>query len=89
MHMGYPSYLHDLKSQPDEPYWTTLPAPLKEELQRYIANYNPPPAGELDGPCVWLDMNTRRCKHHEHRPRVCRDFSVGSKGCLEWRLVAS
>lgn len=85
MHMGYPAYLHDLETQPDETHWTNLPSELKEQLLRYIANYVTPAESELDGPCVWLDLNSRRCKHHEHRPKVCRDFEVGSQGCLEWR----
>ena len=85
MHMGYPAYLHDLERQPDEPNWTTLPSELKEQLLDYIANYQSPEDGELDGPCIWLDLDSRRCKHHEHRPKVCRDFAVGSQGCLDWR----
>ena len=85
MHMGYPAYLYDLESQPDEPHWTTLPQGLKEQLLDYIASYRAPAEGELDGPCIWLDLESRRCMHHEHRPKVCRDFSVGSQGCLDWR----
>lgn len=85
IHMGYPAYLHDLESQPDEPHWTALPSELKEQLLLYITDYEPPREGELDGPCVWFDLDTRRCKHHEHRPQVCRDFKVGSQGCLDWR----
>ena len=87
--MGYPAYVHDLATQPDEEYWTTLPSELKEPLQRYIAHYTAPSEGELDGPCIWLDLDSRRCKHHQHRPKVCRDFEVGSKGCLDWREQSS
>ena len=57
---------------------------LKADLLAYMASYQKP-AGPLDGPCVWFDHDTRQCKHHEHRPRVCRDFQVGSKDCLAWR----
>ena len=85
MHMGYPAYLHDLGTQRDEENWASLPSELKEQLQRYIANYKTQSEGELDGPCIWFDMDTRRCKHHEHRPKVCRDFEVGSQSCLDWR----
>ena len=85
MHMGYPAYLYDLETQPDEAHWITLPSELKEQLQRYIANYKTQSEGELDGPCIWFDTDTRRCKHHEHRPQVCRDFEVGSQDCLDWR----
>lgn len=23
-------------------------------------------------PCVWLDLETKRCIHYEHRPKTCR-----------------
>ncbi|NQT13177.1 MAG: YkgJ family cysteine cluster protein [Planctomycetes bacterium] len=34
------------------------------------------PAGERPdlSPCFWLDVDTRRCKHYDRRPRICRDF---------------
>lgn len=38
-----------------------------------------------DAPCVWLDLNTRRCRYYEHRPQICRDFEVGCDGCHRWR----
>ncbi|MGI9465925.1 MAG: YkgJ family cysteine cluster protein [Rubripirellula sp.] len=92
LHMGYPSYVTRSQSDKDqagsdvtEQAWLDMPDSLKQELRHYIENYQPPTEGELDGPCVWYDAASRRCKHHEHRPQVCRDFSVGGKGCLEWR----
>ena len=66
-----------------ESYWQTLPSDLKQEWQKFVAGYKRP--GELDGPCFWFDMETGQCRHHEVRPRVCRDFETGSKECLEWR----
>jgi len=85
LHMGYPAFIHGSRSQPDEPHWIRLPAELKSELLAFVDAYQPPAAGELDGPCCWLDSETRLCKHHEHRPNVCRNFAVASQGCLEWR----
>ncbi|MAI32512.1 MAG: hypothetical protein CMM07_12680 [Rhodopirellula sp.] len=92
LHMGYPSYVTTSASSTnqtaplqDEQSWANMPDSLKQELLLYIENYQPPANGELDGPCVWYDAARRCCKHHEHRPQVCRDFSVGGKGCLEWR----
>jgi Fe-S-cluster containining protein len=73
-----------LAGQAGEPYWEQLPDQLKQQLDDYIQSYQPP-AGELDGPCIWLDRTSRRCKHHQYRPRVCRDFRVGSRGCQDWR----
>ena len=28
-------------------------------------------------PCLWYDAATRRCRHHELRPRACREFAIG------------
>lgn len=85
LHMGYPPYLgmHD-GEQPEEA-WFTLPESLKADLMKYVESYPPPPDGQLEGPCVWFDPSTKRCRNHEYRPRVCRDFSVASQGCLDWR----
>ena len=33
----------------------------------------------------WYNPETRQCKNHEYRPRVCREFETGSKQCYEWR----
>ncbi|MDB4759904.1 YkgJ family cysteine cluster protein [bacterium] len=92
LNMGYPSYVTTAHSETgqagsdiNEQAWVDMPESLKQELLLYIQNYQAPPKGELDGPCVWYDAARRCCKHHEHRPQVCRDFSVGGKGCLEWR----
>jgi hypothetical protein len=65
--------------------WRRLPAPLRDRLFAQMRDYQPPTERGLDGPCDWLDMQTRQCRHHEHRPQVCRDFRVGGSGCLQWR----
>lgn len=73
-----------LDGNPGEEFWHSLPDHLRIELEAFVANYSVAES-ELDPPCFWLDMNTRLCKHHEQRPRVCRDFAVGSRVCREWR----
>ena len=85
LHMGYPTFIHGSLTQPDETSWTSLPAELKQQLQDYVAGYQPPPEDQLDGPCLWFDPQTRRCKHHAHRPQVCREFRVAGPLCLAWR----
>lgn len=85
LHMGYPAYIQGDGSRPAESNWLALPEPLKRDLLSYIGQYQPPAAGELDGPCCWLDEETRLCKHHQYRPDVCRKFDVGGKDCLDWR----
>lgn len=59
-----------------------LPPELVTELlairTRFIADGFPP-----DGsPCIWYDAETRRCRHYEHRPTLCRDaVKVGDEAC--------
>lgn len=61
-----------------------LPAAALRILRRYkldvIAGRN-----KGDGPCVWLNQQTRRCRFHEHRPQICRDFMVQGEGCATRR----
>ena len=85
LHMGYPAFMEPRESSFDGQYWNAMPAKLRDELLEVIAQYQAPESGELDGPCCWLDPETRQCKHHEYRPRVCRDFEIGSSACREWR----
>ncbi len=32
-------------------------------------------------PCVWLNVETRLCRHYELRPQACRDFHINSDLC--------
>ena len=32
-------------------------------------------------PCAALDLETRRCTIHAHRPEVCREYAVGDIDC--------
>lgn len=74
---------------PGETHWHSLPEDLKSEWEAYVHGYQIPDYGSepetFDGPCIWLDLETRRCQHHEHRPRVCREFEVASTTCRQWR----
>ena len=61
----------------DDAWWESLPESLQEEI------------GAVEGygqPCIWLDIETRRCKHYEHRPPTCRKFNPGNAVCEEDRL---
>lgn len=40
-------------------------------------------------PCCWLDLETKKCKHYEHRPKICRDFQLGGSDCVELRRRAN
>lgn len=39
-------------------------------------------------PCVWFDMETRRCRHYEYRPLACHMFEVGEEDCRDARRRA-
>lgn len=39
-------------------------------------------------PCCWLDLSTKRCKHYDLRPSICREFEVGCEACLSSRRSA-
>jgi Fe-S-cluster containining protein len=74
----------------DHSIWRRLPAALHTALRRY---YDDVQAGRtpdrtapgLDLPCLWLDTDTRRCRHYAYRPTVCRQFEPGCPACLEHR----
>ena len=75
---------HLLDGHPGESYWHELPDHLRQELETFW-ELHAGKTDQLQGPCIWLDLETRQCQHHEHRPQVCRDFEVGSRQCQEWR----
>jgi hypothetical protein len=32
-------------------------------------------------PCAFLDETTKRCRHYDHRPKICQEFKVGDWKC--------
>lgn len=62
----------------------TMPREAVKILLRYRAQLL---RGEVsgEGPCVWLNQQTKECRFYEFRPQICRDFERGCGGCLEWR----
>lgn len=80
-----------IAGRPGESHWHQLPEDLKNDWLRFVADYRTPQYGDsletFDGPCFWLDTETRMCKHHQYRPNVCRDFETGNPECLQWREV--
>lgn len=85
--MGVPPFGEwqgDVGEDSDDPEFDALPEPLKQEI---IA------AMEVEGwafkPCLWFDMETRRCKHYELRPVICVVFEPGNPICLADRDIAT
>ncbi|NUQ61155.1 MAG: YkgJ family cysteine cluster protein [Pirellulales bacterium] len=69
-------------SDTDElPLPENMPAELIQELAR-LAPLGLEARGE---PCVWFDRETRKCKHYEFRPNICRMFNCGGDANRHWR----
>lgn len=56
-----------------------LPAFLRADVQQ---SFN---TRQGHQPCAWLDMSTKRCRHYEHRPAICHDFTRSATPCHEAR----
>lgn len=54
-----------------------VPAHLLAEIEQYVTSQR----YDASHPCLWLDLPTGKCKHHEHRPYACRTYQVGGSYC--------
>lgn len=84
LHVGHPPFLRFARGDRADPYWAALPPELQREVSDHIDNLQDHDMGQ---PCIWLDLQTRRCRHYEHRPQQCRDFEVGNYHCLRLRAT--
>ena len=64
-----------------------LPASLIEEIDDHFLGLRR--GQEPPGPCLWYDAAAMRCRHHEWRPVVCREFEIGSASCVSDRTAVS
>lgn len=63
-----------------------LPEHLIQELREYIEILRNPSLPNPETPCMWLDLETRKCRHYEHRPNICRDtLERNDAGCRTYR----
>jgi Fe-S-cluster containining protein len=62
--------------------WQQMPETLRQELRdKYDSDYD-----EDEGPCMWFDTETRRCRNYDFRPEACRDaVELGDESCLSFR----
>ncbi len=57
-----------------------VPPDFPEELRRELTEYwqasgtGGTDRGGLELPCLWLDVQTNLCRHHEWKPPICREF---------------
>ena len=57
-----------------------------DELMQQIDDYARSPRYRDSNPCLWLDLDSAKCKHHEVRPVLCRWFEPGSLACNKLRI---
>lgn len=60
-----------------------LPAELIAELDHHFAGLTR--GQEPQDQCLWFDPATLGCRHYEFRPRLCRDYELGGRACLQRR----
>lgn len=82
MHMGTPPFADDEVSLLPQGVFDSLQAIRETSRVQYLVH------GTNYTPCGWFNMETRQCRHHEHRPRVCRDFAIGAEYCINLRRDA-
>ncbi len=86
MHAQEPPFagVNGVAAGPD-PYWDNLPEFLKLEIESLRSEVQS--NSRRCEPCLWLDLATKRCRHYEHRPKLCRDFELGGEECLGFRSL--
>jgi uncharacterized protein len=81
MNIGMPPFMSF-----DDHEFEMLPRALQRELRSQRDQWIGPAEAPFEGqPCPWLNLETRQCRHYEHRPFLCREFRPGSEVCLEER----
>lgn len=83
--MGHPRYFWNQSVGSDvDRIWIKLPAYLVREIEDHIESLVDDQS-DFGKPCIWFDPEKKNCRHHGHRPQVCRDLDVGSEACLRSR----
>ena len=59
-----------------------------DELMQEIEDYASSGDHRDSKPCFWLDEDSKKCRHHEVRPTLCRWFEPGCKACNHLRVKA-
>jgi len=59
-----------------------------DELLQEVDAYAHSARYQRSNPCLWLDLDSGKCKHHKVRPVLCRWFEPGWTACNELRIKA-
>ncbi|MDC4206433.1 MAG: YkgJ family cysteine cluster protein [Candidatus Manganitrophus sp.] len=64
-----------------------LPEALRKEIEFHQEEERRTGATRFERglPCIWYDLETKRCRHYDYRPDICREIPVGGRSCLFWR----
>jgi len=73
---------------PLPPFDANEEAKAPDGLLREIEEHAKSPGFRESAPCFWQDPRTKRCRHHDVRPTLCRWFEPGGKACNELRAEA-
>lgn len=85
MHMGVPPFDEfDGAIDDQDIEYQRLPDELKREIDEA---WDKGTTWFVNKPCIWLDLETRKCRHYEHRPLVCERFEPGNPICIEDRQL--
>lgn len=84
LHMGYPPFIgmYDYDAAHGDEEWLALPREMALECRQGAVDGR----GDKELPCIWLDLETKRCRNYSQRPRVCREFEIGESACIVFRI---
>lgn len=77
---GYDKYTAQQLTDTDT--FQRMPPALRADHARLVRGLTADPSMTA---CAWLDPDTKRCRHYEYRPAVCRDWKPGERDCLQAR----
>lgn len=74
-------YRSDSRSHGKHPYRPeNLPLSLIEEIDEHFGGLLR--GQEPQQQCLWFDEVSRRCRHYQWRPQICRDYELAGSACL-------
>jgi uncharacterized protein len=63
-----------------------LPGDLRRELKGTVKRWFAEGFPKEGDPCIWFDLENKKCRHYEYHPELCRDgVIVGDVACRAWR----
>jgi Fe-S-cluster containining protein len=79
--LWYASHYQTLTGHPFRP--AGLPQQLIDEIDTAFDGLMR--GQEPQEQCLWFNATTRKCRHYEWRPQVCKDYELGGTACLTAR----